>query len=97
MLPPTDALIAARPRYVRARHERLRFKNMFSSAPPPPPPAPTPIAPPPMPDPYSASAMDAKKLAAAKANQGGRSSTMLTQAASSTLAGGTYAGMKTGG
>jgi hypothetical protein len=95
---PTDALIPTRQRHTRARHERLRFKNMFSGpAQPPPPPAPTPIAPPPMPDPYSASAMEAKKLASAKANQGGRSSTMLTQAAASTLAGGTYAGLKTGG
>jgi hypothetical protein len=95
---PTDALIPARPRAIRARHERVRLKNMFGGptttfTPTPPTPAP----PPPMPDPYSASAMEAKKLAAAKANVGGRSSTMLTQAAASTLAGGTYAGTKTGG
>lgn len=96
MFPP-DALIPPRPRLTRARYDRLRFKNMFSSAPPAAPAPPTPIAPPPMPDTYSNSAMEAKKLAAAKANQGGRSSTMLTQAAASTLAGGTYTGLKAGG
>ncbi len=65
-------------------------------------PAPTPVAPPPMPDPYSPAAMEAAKTQAAE--RAGRSSTILTTAASrgatSAIAGGLgvpYGGRTLGG
>lgn len=54
----------------------------------PPPPAPT--APPPMPDPFSPAAAEAAKASAAA--RAGRSSTMLTRAATGTSAPRTIAG-----
>lgn len=77
--------------------------NMFKAPQAPAPP--TPIPPPTMPDPLSPDALEARRTAMAKAAQGGRSSTILTNAASragSTIAGqvggagGAYGSAKTG-
>jgi hypothetical protein len=76
------------------------MSHMFSQAAPTPQ-MPAIIPPPTMPDPFSPASMEAQRLAEQKANAGGRSSTILTTAATrprqpATLAG-SYAASKLGG
>lgn len=80
---------------------RAAFKNIFGGGGTTVniPPAPTPTPPPTMPDPFSPASMEAARNAQAAALQGGRSSTILTTAASrasGTIAGGAYGGAKLG-
>lgn len=75
----------------------VRFKNMFSSAPPPPPP---PVPPPPMPDPNSPAVIAAQRAAMQRAMGFGRTAAVLTQqGGAGTIAGGAaapYSGAKLG-
>lgn len=68
--------------------------NLFGRPPPAPVIQPSPLMP--MPNPNDPAAIAARNAALAKANSAGRSSTQLTQAAANTIAGGAYAGDKTG-
>lgn len=69
--------------------------NLFKPSTPPV------IPPPTMPDPFGPAQLEAKRKAIADAQVGGRNSTILTttasRAATGTLAGNAYAGVKAGG
>ena len=83
--------------YILRAFGRANFKHIFGMPSPGPPP--TPIPPPTMPDPFGPAAREAVRKAQA-GMAGGRSSTILTTAASragGTLAGSAFSGTKLGG